>query len=230
MYNYQLEGLVIFMFWQRYELLCTQKEKSPNALAKEIGAGTSACTYWKKGTIPKGETLLKIADTFDCSVDYLLGRTDNPQAHKNTSSVSVGDVSGNSGAIGIGNTVTNSTAPLDEYQTRLLELFDELTIDERTELLGDLKFQLKKKAVQKDDNSEDEENSKDNSFWSHVSEPIFCPEIHVKAPVLIQIDKKDDDTIIGYDCDYPHCPSSMCKLPKLYPIGTSDREARKKLK
>ncbi len=69
------------MFWEKYEILCKQKGKSPNAFAKEIGAGTSACTYWKKGAIPKGETLLKIAECFDCSVDYLLGRTENPTAH-----------------------------------------------------------------------------------------------------------------------------------------------------
>lgn len=69
------------MFWDRYELLCKQKGKSPNAFAKEIGAGTSACTYWKKGVIPKGETLEKIADCLECSVDYLLERTDNPKSH-----------------------------------------------------------------------------------------------------------------------------------------------------
>ena len=28
------------------------------------------------------ETLEKIADYFDCSTDYLLGRTDNPDSHK----------------------------------------------------------------------------------------------------------------------------------------------------
>lgn len=69
------------MFWERYKSLCNQIGKSPNALAKEIGAKTSACTYWKNGTIPNGETLLKIADYLDCSIDYLLGRTNNPNSH-----------------------------------------------------------------------------------------------------------------------------------------------------
>lgn len=70
------------MFWERYKFLCEQIGKSPNAFAKEIGAKTSACTYWKNGTTPNGETLIKIADYLDCSVDYLLGRTDNPDSHK----------------------------------------------------------------------------------------------------------------------------------------------------
>lgn len=36
----------------------------------------------KKGSFPTGEKLSRIADYLDCSVDYLLGRTDNPQSHK----------------------------------------------------------------------------------------------------------------------------------------------------
>ena len=31
---------------------------------------------------PKLEILLKIADFYDVSIDYLLGRTDNPHSHK----------------------------------------------------------------------------------------------------------------------------------------------------
>lgn len=76
------------MFWERYTFLCGQIGKSPNAFAKEIGAKTSACTYWKNGTIPNGETLLKIASNFGCSIDYLLGRTDNSNSHKEKSSSS----------------------------------------------------------------------------------------------------------------------------------------------
>lgn len=34
------------------------------------------------GSIPKSENLARIADYLDCSVDYLLGRTDNPDVNK----------------------------------------------------------------------------------------------------------------------------------------------------
>ena len=34
------------------------------------------------GYLPRTETLTKIADYLDCSVDYLLGRTDNPEINK----------------------------------------------------------------------------------------------------------------------------------------------------
>lgn len=34
------------------------------------------------GYLPRIETITKIADYLDVSVDYLLGRTDNPTSHK----------------------------------------------------------------------------------------------------------------------------------------------------
>lgn len=34
------------------------------------------------GYLPRVENLAKIADYLDCSVDYLLGRTDNPEVNK----------------------------------------------------------------------------------------------------------------------------------------------------
>lgn len=35
-----------------------------------------------KSSFPSSDKLSRIADYLDCSVDYLLGRTDNPNAHK----------------------------------------------------------------------------------------------------------------------------------------------------
>ena len=35
----------------------------------------------KKGSFPSGDKLARIADYLDCSVDYLLGRTDNPEVN-----------------------------------------------------------------------------------------------------------------------------------------------------
>ena len=62
------------MFWERFAELCEKKITSPNAVAKIIGVSNATSTKWKNGTIPNGETLNKIADYFDCSIDYLLGR------------------------------------------------------------------------------------------------------------------------------------------------------------
>lgn len=64
------------MFWECFFKLCENNQTTPNAIAKIIGISNATTTKWKKGSIPNGETLIKIADYFDCSVDYLLGRTD----------------------------------------------------------------------------------------------------------------------------------------------------------
>jgi len=71
------------MFWKRFYELCISKNTKPNPVAKDIGISSGVITKWKNGTtIPNGETLIKIADYLDCSVDYLLGRTDNPEVNK----------------------------------------------------------------------------------------------------------------------------------------------------
>lgn len=69
------------MFWDNFTNLCNINNISPNAVAKSIGASNATCTKWKNGSIPNGETLFKLADYFNCSIDYLLGRAENPKAH-----------------------------------------------------------------------------------------------------------------------------------------------------
>lgn len=64
------------MFWERLTGLCDEMKIKPNNVAKAIGASTAIATKWKNGTVPNGETLVLIADYFDCSIDYLMGRTD----------------------------------------------------------------------------------------------------------------------------------------------------------
>lgn len=67
------------MFWERFYSSCADKGLSPNALGKMIGVSSGIITKWKSGALPNGENLIKIADCLDCSVDYLLGRTDRPE-------------------------------------------------------------------------------------------------------------------------------------------------------
>lgn len=101
------------------------------------GAGKDFVSNIKKGSTPSIEKVLALADYLDCSVDYLLGRTNNPQSHRSISSVSVGNVSGNSGNIGVGNTVAASQQ-LDEHQKLLLDLYIKLSPIEQVELISDL--------------------------------------------------------------------------------------------
>lgn len=62
------------MFWERFVSLCQQRGKSPNRVASDVGFSSAMVTKYKNGAMPSGDILAKIADYFDVSVDYLLGR------------------------------------------------------------------------------------------------------------------------------------------------------------
>lgn len=48
----------------------------------DLNMGINAISEFSKGKHLSCISLAKIADYLDCSVDYLLGRTDNPNSHK----------------------------------------------------------------------------------------------------------------------------------------------------
>ena len=65
------------MFWNRFFYLCERYTIKPLNVVKALNIGAGSITNWKNGTIPNGETLSKIADYFNVSIDYLLGRDDS---------------------------------------------------------------------------------------------------------------------------------------------------------
>lgn len=61
------------MFYERFVELCKKRGISPAAATREMGLNNSSSTTWKRGAIPKGKTLEKLAEYFGVSVNYLLG-------------------------------------------------------------------------------------------------------------------------------------------------------------
>lgn len=61
------------MFYDNFIALCTEKAVTPSAVMRAIGLNKSSASYWKKGSTPSTETLQKLAEYFNVSVDYLLG-------------------------------------------------------------------------------------------------------------------------------------------------------------
>lgn len=62
----------------RLRELREKKELLSKDLAKIMSVEPATITNWEKGNrFPKDDILIKIADYFDCSLDYLLGRTDD---------------------------------------------------------------------------------------------------------------------------------------------------------
>lgn len=80
---------VVFMFprnlfSQRIKYLRSDKEITQSDLAKEVGLSKQAINDIEQGRRGTSiEKLIEIADFFDVSIDYLVGRTDNPKSHKN---------------------------------------------------------------------------------------------------------------------------------------------------
>lgn len=61
------------MFYDIFLQLCEAKGVKPSRVALDIGLSKATATKWKKGAIPSGDKLQKLAEYFDVSVDYLLG-------------------------------------------------------------------------------------------------------------------------------------------------------------
>lgn len=65
------------VFPERLKSLRAEKSVSRTMLAETLHVSVRAVSYWENGSRECNfETLLAIADFFDCSVDYLLGRKD----------------------------------------------------------------------------------------------------------------------------------------------------------
>ena len=63
-------------FYSRYCQLCRDLGKSPNGLAKEMGIPSGSISAWKRGAMPHNATVLRLAERFGVSTDYLCGRDD----------------------------------------------------------------------------------------------------------------------------------------------------------
>jgi len=68
-------------FSQRLSILIEEKGITAYRLRKDLKLSNSIVTYWMDGTrLPNGESLIKLANYFDVSIDYLVGRIDNTHA------------------------------------------------------------------------------------------------------------------------------------------------------
>lgn len=87
------------MFWEIFVLLCHQKNITPSAACLELGFSKTMATNWKKGSVPRDSTLLKIAEYFGVSVAYLKGESENA-------------------------TPAREVVPLDQSNMRMIPLFE----------------------------------------------------------------------------------------------------------
>ena len=62
---------------EKITALCNEHGTNKTALEKICGFSQNSINKWNK-SVPSSDSISKVADYFHVSVDYLLGRTDNP--------------------------------------------------------------------------------------------------------------------------------------------------------
>lgn len=69
------------MFYDIYKELCAKNDLTPSGAAAKIGFNRASVTVWKNtGKAPKQDLLLKIADYFGVTTDYLLTGAEKEKA------------------------------------------------------------------------------------------------------------------------------------------------------
>ena len=99
------------MFIQRFNELCKEKNVTRYKLSNDLQIGNSTIYGWEKGQQPTADKLIKLADYFEVSTDYLLGRSND-----------------------IG--VIETNANLTKEETELLNLFNQMSFRDKNRLLG----------------------------------------------------------------------------------------------
>ena len=128
----------VFMY-ELIKKLCATKGISPTKLCTEITGSKGNLPTWQKGNI-NPVSLTKIADYFNVSTDYLLGRTDEPQKIQINSSNIVSGDNGNNSPLTV-----NGTSQQDEMSQELLKRFQQLSFEQKIEVMS-LIVKLSQKA------------------------------------------------------------------------------------
>lgn len=99
------------MFINRFNELCREKNITRYKLSIDLQIGNSTIYGWEKGQQPTADKLIKLADYFEVSTDYLLGRSND---------------------IGI----IQTNANLSDFQNQLLTVVSRLHRDDQFQVLG----------------------------------------------------------------------------------------------
>lgn len=112
--------------------MCQEYHISPNKLGLQSGAGKDIISNLQKGSIMSGDKLAKIADYLNCSVDYLLGRTEKQSSNQGIQqSISGSNHSTNNITFG-----EKNSRIIDEQQEEINAMLSDLNLRERTKLMS----------------------------------------------------------------------------------------------
>lgn len=66
------------MFVERLSKLCAENGVRITNVIKELNLAKGSVSKWRTGVMPNSETLIKLAEYFKVSADYILGLSDDP--------------------------------------------------------------------------------------------------------------------------------------------------------
>ncbi len=70
------------MFAEQIRILRNEKHLTQAAVAANIGLSARGYQDLELGTTPRGDTLLAIAEFYDVSIDWLMGRTEKREVNR----------------------------------------------------------------------------------------------------------------------------------------------------
>lgn len=109
------------------------------SILENCNLGSNTFSHMLHGKMIASDSLAKIADYLECSVDYLLGRTDNPEFGTPTLQNSGNHIAfGNScqnNSIAIGDIARDVSSDTEELEQEICSILKRLPLRKRTELL-----------------------------------------------------------------------------------------------
>jgi len=115
---------------------------SMKEMFSDLGLGINTVSHLAKGQEISYLKIAKIADYLECSVDYLLGRSDTPNMSNSVdNSVLINGSINNSSH----STLNVATPPQDEMTQQLIDGFKTLSFENKLKIMNTL-FELKKES------------------------------------------------------------------------------------
>ena len=118
------------MFYERFIQLCNEKSEKPTTVLKSIGVSSGNLNNWKNGASVKSDILMQLSEHFNVSIDYLLGRTNDPFGNNINATNSF---NGNSGTQ---NLHQNNPNPTDETINELVNVFRKLSFSNKAKVMS----------------------------------------------------------------------------------------------
>lgn len=123
------------MFYDTVNELCKQRNTSITRMTKEIGLSNAAASSWRNGSIPKLDTVRKVAEYFGVSMEDLLSNGPAPAIRASDRSTVA---YGNSGPVATnGASITQAAASeLSDMELELLKVFRALDMRKKNALMS----------------------------------------------------------------------------------------------